>query len=273
VAVTSALTRVTRHGLVQRVLICNVPIDILPPEQITTVLENLLMAPGAHQIIFLRIPDFMRALRNPEYRACLHAAALVLPVSMGLKTASQKLKLPAPYRYSPFTFAVQMLNVLERVAGSYYILGDQALPLGTIEKNLRQTFPLAQTLGRYVGYFSPAMEQNIVTAVAKAAPNLLLLGPGVPGRNLWPYRNRRVFRRGIQLWCGECFDYFALRQRRPNRVSFRKGREYFHELMIHPWRLAHVPVNLMFRATILFTRLAKPSRSKLAESPGTGGGD
>jgi len=248
---------IQQRGLVTRISLFQIPIDIIKPEDLDEVLAGLLMEKSYHQIVFLRIHDFMKAMRSPMHRDCLQKAALVIPVSKSFTSAAKKLRIPVPIRYAPFDFVVKLMNVLEAKHCSYYMLGDNAHALATTESNLRQTFPRAQPLGRYTGWFGKNMETNIVKAIAKASPNLLLTGPGIKGNNLWIHRRAAYFPRGVQIWCKECFDYFALRHKRPNKVSFRKGREYFHELMLHPQKIFHFPYYIMFKITLLFLRLIR----------------
>lgn len=245
------------RGLTRRLSLLQVPLDMVPNENLDEVLAGLLQAKGPHQVVFLRTPDFMRALRNPEYRACLQKASLVIPVSRSLQAAADALGARGLVRYAPFDFVVRILHVLDQKNGGFYLLGDKSQGLATTEKNLRWTFPKSQALGRFHGFFGPSMEKNIRTAISKASPNFLLLGPGPRGGDLWISRRVGTFQRGIQVCSEECFNYFSLRQKRPNRVSFAKGRDFFHEIRLAPWKFFLFPIHLMFKLTVLYLRLVK----------------
>jgi len=242
----------------KRIKLLGIPLDIINPDLIDAHLEKLLQEPGAHQIVFLRTMDLLRARRNPELRACLEKAALVVPVSKVLQSAARRLHLGMPTRHAPFDFMIRLLNVLEAIHGSYYLLGDVQPYLNRTELNLRQTFPGAQALGRYSGSFSKTMENNIIIAISKAAPNLLLLGSGLHGKNLWVHRRSANFPRGVQVWCAECFQYFTSRRKRPNKVSFRKGREFYRESLAKPNRWFRFPLYIYFHFLVLVERIRHP---------------
>ena len=243
---------------VKRLKLLGIPIDSIDPDFLDEQLVDLLHKDGNHQVIFLRTLDLLRARRNPEFRACLENAALVVPVSKGLQLACNRLHLGLLPRYSPFDFMIKLLNVLEAKHASFYLLGDMQPYLNRTETNLRHTFPGAQPLGRYTGSFSRAVEQNIRIAVSKASPNLLLAGPGLKGKDLWIYRRRSSFPRGVQVWCAECFYYFTARKKRPNRVSFRKGRDYYRESIGKPWRWFRFPLYVYFQFLVQAERIRHP---------------
>lgn len=245
------------RGLTKRLSLLGIPVDLVPQENLDQVIAGLLQEKGSHQVVFLRTPDFMRALRNPEYKACLQKAALVIPVSKSLQAASLALGVPGLVRYAPFDFVVRILNVLDQKSGGFYLLGDKSQGLAVTEKNLKWTFPKSQALGRFHGFFGPAMEKNIRTAISKAIPNFFLLGPGPKGGDLWISRRASTFQRGIQVCSRECFNYFSLRQKRPNKVSFAKGRDFYHEIRLNPWKAFLFPIHLMFNLTVLYLRLSK----------------
>lgn len=233
--------------------------DIIQTEGLDALLEEMLFSSGAHQIVFLRTADLMRARRNPHFKKCLEEAALVVPVSRGLQKAAAILHVGKVVRYAPFDFIIRLLNVLEAKHGSFYLLGDVQPHLSRTEQNLKQTFPGAQTLGLYTGGFSRVMERNIVVAVSKRAPNLLLAGSGLTGKDLWLHRRKTYFTRGIQVWCAECFEYFTARRKRPVKVAFDKGREYYREAAGRPWRIFRFPIHIGFRFQVLLERLRSPN--------------
>jgi N-acetylglucosaminyldiphosphoundecaprenol N-acetyl-beta-D-mannosaminyltransferase len=242
----------------KRLRLLGVPVDAIDIELLDEALKGMLVASGAHQVVFLRTMDLLRARRNPELLCCLEQAALVVPVSRGLRWACQRLHLGDIQRIAPFDFMIRMLNVLEGRRGSYYLLGDHQPYLNRMELNLKQTFPGAQALGRYASGFNQTIERNIRIAIAKASPNLLIAGNGLLGKDLWLFRRASTFPRGVQIWSGECFEYFTARRKRPNRVSFRNGHEFYQESLCKPWRWFRFPLYVWFHLLVLAERIRHP---------------
>jgi len=63
------------------------------------------------------------------------------------------------------------------------------------------------------------MERNVLLAIKKATPAFLLVGSGLPGRDLWILRRKKELTPGIYLWVDDCFDVFSGRKK-----SGRQGR-------------------------------------------------
>lgn len=242
----------------RRIQFLGIPVDIVQPDHLDDVLRALLKNPGSNQIIFLRTMDVLDARRRPYLRKCLEEAALVLPVSMGICKAAAKLRLGKVYRYFPFSVVIRLLNLLEEINGGLYILGDQTPYTQIVEKNLKQTFPGMRIVGRYTGNYPPVMHKGIITAIAKASPNVLLCGSGLKGKSLWIHRRRKAFPVGVQVWSAECYDYFTARRKRPVSVAFRKGHEFYRESSGKPWRVFRFMRHVWFRLLVLGYRVARP---------------
>ena len=69
---------------------------------------------------------------------------------------------------------------------SLYLLGGHKKSLMQAERNVRETFPNLAIVGRYVGYYPRSIEPDIVQAIYKASPSLVLLSEGIKEKNLWP---------------------------------------------------------------------------------------
>ena len=52
------------------------------------------------------------------------------------------------------------------------------------EKNVRDTFPGLKIVGRYVGYYPKQDEDDIVQAIFKSQPSLVLVSDGIKDKNV-----------------------------------------------------------------------------------------
>jgi N-acetylglucosaminyldiphosphoundecaprenol N-acetyl-beta-D-mannosaminyltransferase len=240
---------------IDRIEFLKVPLDILPPEKLPEAIAELAAAGLGARIVLLSLRDLLRARRNGEYRAYVLGAALVIPISKSITGGARFVTGKAPVRYMPFDFVVQTLAALEERGRSLYLLGGRRRSLQTAERNLRHTFPGLRIVGRCAGFFRRQDEADILTAVRKASPTLVLVGRGVVGDEKWIQRNRQALGNGIQLWCSDLFDVFAERRRRPSRAVFDRGLEGFVLCLRRPWRVFRFLPYLYFKYLTLFYRL------------------
>jgi N-acetylglucosaminyldiphosphoundecaprenol N-acetyl-beta-D-mannosaminyltransferase len=230
----------------RRLDVMRVPVDSLEHDRISDAVERLVAKDDVAQIVLIRWWDFMRARRDREYRACLRDADLVLPVSKSIVFAARALRGARPPRYMPFDFVIRALGALEDRSRSIYLLGGTPGSLRTVEQNLRETFPGLRVVGRYTGNYGRPLEADIITAIRKATPDFVLMGPGAPAGDRWVSRHRKQLCPSIFLYVPDVFDIFAERRRRGSRTAFRRGFEFLPDLLRRPWRVLRFFVYLWF---------------------------
>ncbi len=240
---------------IERVNLLRVPLDILPPDRIGEAAAALAAAGGSRQIVLLSLRDLLRARRNGEYRAYVLGASLVIPISKSLIGGARFLTGKTPVRYMPFDFTVKLLAALEERGRSLYLLGGRKRSLQTAERNLRHTFPGVRIVGRCAGYFRRQDEADILTAVRKASPSLLLVGRGTGGDERWIARCQDSLGPGIQMWCSDLFDVFAERRRRPSRAIFDRGLEGIVLCFRSPLRIFRFFPYLYYKLLLVFMKI------------------
>jgi len=232
-------------GTVKRIQVLDVPVECIDQERALKTLEGFLADRERHQLVFLNRPNLFRARRDAEFRRCLREASLVLPVSPAVVRAAAFLKSDPLHLVSPFPFVIRLLALAERLNRSVYLLGSRKEELERAERNLRGSFPKLRLVGRHAGFFQKPAEKDVLLAIRKASPALLLVGEGLPGRDLWILRHKKDLGPGVALWAGECFDLFSGRNRSGKiAVDGTPG----------PWRLFPI---LRFWLLALFHRLFK----------------
>lgn len=242
---------------VKRIRVAGIPVDHVSEENFEEIALFLSESEEFHQIIFLSLWDLLRARRDKEFRLCVERASLIIPVSRGILAGARFLRKTVPARYMPFDFVIRMLGALETRGRSLYLLGAKNQDLRNVDQNLRQTFPGIKVVGRYTGYYPRAMERNIITAIKKASPHFVLVGPGIRGKDKWIYRNKKEFSRGVFLWNSPVMEIIAGRRRKVSREAFRKGREFLPELARRPWRVFRCLLYAYYGLLLVIYRLRK----------------
>lgn len=200
-------------GTVKRVKVLDVPVDCFDQEQALKALEGFLADGQRHQVVLLNRRNLVRGRRDAEFRRCVREASLVLPVSPAVVRAAAFLKREPLHLFSPFSFVVRLLALAERLNKSVYLLGARKDELERAERNVRDSYPKLRLVGRYTGHFPKSAQSDVLLAIRKASPGILLAGHGLPGRDLWVLRHQKELGPGIALWVGDCFDLFSGRNR------------------------------------------------------------
>jgi N-acetylglucosaminyldiphosphoundecaprenol N-acetyl-beta-D-mannosaminyltransferase len=245
-----------------RINLLSVPVDICQPEELEQVIIGLTNQPGTKQIVFLSVWDLLTARRNADLRNCLLKADLVLPISKSLLRGAAFLKLPIPVRYNPFTAVISILTILDAHYKSLYLLGSRKKSLLLAEQNVRSTYPNLHIVGRYVGYYPKAVERDIISAIYKSAPSLVLVSDGVPEKTVWAYRRRNQFLSSIFIYYRDALGIFSKRIKRVKDSVFNAGLEVWTEILHNPLKIFLVFPYFMYILLLLWYRLTRKGQSK-----------
>lgn len=239
----------------KRIKVLGVPVDVVDPDSALAEAERLLDNGQHNQVALLTVRGLLRARRDGELARTLRDAALVLPASAGVVQGARFLKAGEPSLFNAFDLVIRLLSLVERLKGSVYLLGGTKEVIETAERNLRGSFHGIRVVGRYNGFFPRPMEADIVTAIKKSAPTLLLAGTGLPGREGWLQRHRRDLAPGISLWAGNCFEIFAGTERQPSQRLRRAGLTGLAGFWRRPWRVVLVFPHLWYWLLLIVHRV------------------
>ncbi|MEI8095251.1 MAG: WecB/TagA/CpsF family glycosyltransferase [Spirochaetales bacterium] len=246
---------------ITRITLLKVPLDIIPESAIASLALSFAATAGQKSIVFLTFRTLMKANRDPELLSYLKSAALIVPVSKSLELACRFLKLPQPVRHYPFDFCVRLLGTLEEKRHTVYLLGENHNGLQTVAGTMRSTFPGLTLVGRHSGFYGRESENLILTAIQKATPTVLFLGPGIGGREKWIFRQGKGLPVRIAVYSEDSFAIMAGRKKRPNRPSFRKGTHEMTRTIVNPLRMARLANYLWFGVLLLVYRLKRTTPS------------
>ena len=248
----------------QRIILLKVPIDIVPPEELSDIILHLLQrtdnSPSAgkgRDIVLLSLWDLLRARRNNEYRNYVLNAALVIPISKSLVSGAKFLTGKKVVRYMPFNFVISLLTLLERQEYPLYLLGGKNRILKKAEKNIHSTFPRLKIVGRHTGSLRKQEEPIIMEAIRKSSPSLLLAGKGIRGSELWIARNSGSLNLGFRLWCSDLFDVFAEKRHRPSDAVFDSGLESIGFCFRNPLKFLRIFPYFRYKFLLLIYKIFK----------------
>lgn len=242
---------------VARINFLDVPLDILPYEDIEATVLDLISRPGVQYIMFLSFRDILRARRRGTFRNVVLNAALCLPTSKSIVKGARFLRLPQPVRHQPFALIIKMLNTIDAHFKSLYLLGGHQKSLLIAERNVRSTFPNIHLLGRFPGYYHRDMEKNVLSAMTKAAPSLTILSNGIPKGLQWIYQHQTHFKSGIFVYHRHIIDIFSAQKKRVSEKTFARGNEYIVEALKNPLKLLSFFSYIRYKCLLLFFRLFK----------------
>lgn len=243
--------------MIQRIDVCGVPVDILRPENLDQEILEILAKPGTKQIMFLSVWNLLRARRKNDYAEALRGADLIIPVSKSILRGAKFLKRDIPVRYNPFDAVISILSILESHFKSLYLLGGNRKTLLQAESNLKSTYPELHIVGRCVGYFSKNAEADVIQAIYKAQPSLVLVSEGIKEKDLWSFHRKNQFASSIFLYYRDAFGIFSSRIQRVNPKIFERGHEVFIEVLHNPFKIFLIFPYIWYNLVLLWYKIRK----------------
>ncbi len=191
---------------------------------------------GDH-ILLLSFKDFIQFKLSKKKQKIVHGANLVFTSSpllaKGYSWAYGK-KISAR---SPFAFVLSLLTILENLQQSIYLLGEHVQIMRKAEYNLRRSYPNLQILGKFGGYFPPAQFNNLLIAINKIKPDLLLIGNSNQLKgNSWISQNKDTLDVKLIVYSDTIYKIFAGKTK-PISSHLGKFMIVFLKTLIMPWRI------------------------------------
>lgn len=225
-----------------RVPILGVPITTKKTEEILELGQSIINKadPSLKQgFILSGNPELLvRLAKEPELRAPVDQAYLVIPDGVGIVWAARRLGLPLPGRIAGIELAEAFLRRAAQNRWRVFLLGGQEPVVRTAADVLEKRYPGLIIAGSQNGYYPEAEEKNVVARIAKAKPDLILVGLGMPRQERWLAEHLPETGVPLGLAVGGSFDVWSGTLPRAPRLFQRLGLEWGWRLYKQPrrWR-------------------------------------
>jgi N-acetylglucosaminyldiphosphoundecaprenol N-acetyl-beta-D-mannosaminyltransferase len=211
----------------RRLELLGVPVDVFSSlvdlkEYAATLLHN----GQSNQVVFLNYKLLRKARHTPHMLQMLEDAALVLPAEPSIVKGLSFIYKETFTAYAPFDVVIGLLSTLENSPNkSAYLLGGNKKTLTRVYHNLKGSYPKLLFVGHHQGIMKADQEKQVVEAIRKASPSILLTSRRLAKQDRWLYHYRKEFKPGITIYSRDCFDVFVGKKKRPaqRELQLKKG--------------------------------------------------
>ena len=194
---------------------------------------------------------------DPKLRDFLNGAEIVFCDGVGVMLAARILGRRIPARITYADWAWQLADFASTQGFSLYFLGARPGVARAAARRLKERYPDLEIAGVHHGYFDRSQNEAVVEEINAAAPDILLVGLGMPLQEYWLMENGHRLDAGLALTGGAVFDYVSGRLRRGPRFLIGSGFEWLARLLVEPRRLwrRYLVGNPLFLLRVLRQRL------------------
>lgn len=218
-----------------------------------------------HLIVTLNPEILMKARAEPDFRAIVDGAALVLPDGIGLLWAARILGQRLRERVTGSGLVPRLSTLAAERGWRVFFLGAAPGVAEEAAARLEAANPGLMVAGTYAGSPDPAKDDTLVAQVKAAAPQVLFVAYGAPRQERWIARNTERLGVPVMVGVGGALDFVAgVAQRAPVWVR-RLGLEWLHRLLREPWRWRRQLVLWRFAALVWHQRLTRARKRETGQ--------
>jgi N-acetylglucosaminyldiphosphoundecaprenol N-acetyl-beta-D-mannosaminyltransferase len=238
-----------------------VGVDPLTVDELHAEIENIVR--GGERGIVLNVNAHCLNLcyEDPKLRTFLNGAEVVFCDGAGVMLAARMLGRRIPERITYADWIWQLADFAADRGFSLYFLGARPGVAREAARRLKERYPGLKIVGARHGYFDhssgSAENEVVVEEINAAAPDILLVGLGMPLQDRWMMENWQRLEVRVALTGGGVFDYVSGRLRRGPRLLTDNGFEWLARLLLEPRRLwrRYLIGNPLFLLRVLKQRL------------------
>lgn len=234
----------------ERQWILEAPVDLETAETILGRVTEIIHQGGSLRIVTLNPEMVMAARHNPELAQALLDGHFVVPDGIGIIMALQCRGVQGR-RIAGVDLAEMIMKQIAPWGGRIFLLGGQAGVAERAGRVLTQRFPGLTLAGTADGFFDEAREQQILEAIRRSHPHLLLVGMGVPRQEIWLSTWWKQLNVSVGMGIGGGLDLWAGKTTRAPLWMRSVGLEWVYRVVREPWRLRRLHVIPSFIVSVL----------------------
>lgn len=238
-----------------------VGVDPVTVDELHAEIQGFVEGEGRALILNANAHCLNLAYDDPALRNFLNAADIIFCDGAGVMFAARILGRRIPERITYADWMWRLAGFAAREGFSLYLLGARPGVAREAADRLTARYPGLRISGAHHGYFdhSPGSAENeaVVREINASAPEILVVGLGMPLQERWLMENRDRLDAKVALTGGAVFDYVSGGLRRGPRLLTDNGFEWLARLLIQPrhlWR-RYLIGNPLFLLRVLKQRI------------------
>lgn len=225
---------------VQTVDILGVPFSTMTMEETIQYIMKQLELEQTHtfQVVTANPEIVMCAKKDPSFHQTLLKTDLITPDGIGVVKASGMLGTPLKERVAGFDLMSDLFGTLskENKSVSVFLLGAKPHVVKGAADHLTKTYSAVSIVGTQDGYFKQEEEEDIISRIQEAKPDLLLVALGFPRQENFIQNNKHRLQAKVAVGVGGSLDVWAGEVKRAPKWIQAIHLEWFYRLCSNPTR-------------------------------------
>jgi N-acetylglucosaminyldiphosphoundecaprenol N-acetyl-beta-D-mannosaminyltransferase len=244
-----------------RVQVLGVGVDVLTVEDLHAEIGRLVREKRRGLVLNANAHCLNLCYEDPMLRTFFNGAEVVFCDGAGVMLAARILGRSIPERITYADWAWRLAAFAAAEGFSLFFLGARPGVAQAAAEKLQDHHPDLKIRGVCHGYFDHSAgsseSEALVREINAAAPDILLVGLGMPLQEYWLMENSHKLDVGCAFTGGAVFDYVSERLSRGPSLLTSNGFEWLARLLVEPRRLwrRYLLGNPLFLLRVLRQRL------------------
>jgi len=218
-------------------------VDLVSQDEALAIIARAWQTNNGLHVITLNAEMIIAAKRDPKLDNIIRQANLVIAdgagVVLALKLNGHNIK-----RLPGIELAQSTLSIAASQKIPVALIGGQTEVLQQLSLTLPKQYPDLNLVACKDGYFKSEDEPEIITNVAQARPQLILVAMGVPRQEYFIAQLRKTMPQAVCIGVGGSFDIWAGKKKRAPVIFQSCHLEWLYRLLSEPWRFKRMSMAL-----------------------------
>ncbi len=191
------------------------------------------------KVYYVNLHGLNIAFMCPRFRTSLGEASLLFCDGFGVRLGAALVGQRLLYRNTPPDWLDELAESANSEGMALYLLGDEEGVAARAARIMAGKHPGLHIVGAHHGFFSRngAENDNVLSRIKDAAPDILLVGMGMPVQEFWIDENLGALNAKVILSVGAAFRWYSGVEKRAPRFITDHGFEWLARFSRHPFKL------------------------------------
>ena len=223
--------------LFNRIRVAGCPVDALSFDQAIEEICRRIDNKVRTHIVFINAAKIAKYRSDPQLRAVIDRADLLLADGVPVVWASRLLRRALPGRVNGTDLMEAAIAIAAKKGYRLFFLGARPEVVAKTADVFSRRYPMLQVAGLRSGYFTDKESEGVVQEINDSGADLLLIGMSTPRKEFWVDQNLEKLKVSVAQGVGGSFDVAAgLVVRAPIWMQ-RSGLEWLYRLIQEPHRM------------------------------------
>jgi N-acetylglucosaminyldiphosphoundecaprenol N-acetyl-beta-D-mannosaminyltransferase len=205
-------------------------------QQLVRSIINMVKNGGKNRVYNVNMHALNIAYSCARFRNSLRSGDLIFCDGVGVRLVAAILGANLRHRNTPPDWLDELASAADSEGFSFFMVGDEKGVAVRAAGIMKERHPSLPILGTHHGFFSKYGVENeyVVGIINEAAPDILLVGMGMPGQEFWIDDNIDRLNAKVYIPVGAGFRWYGGIEKRAPRWVTDHGLEWLARLVVHP---------------------------------------